>query len=492
MDDDVTTAPSTSSASSGDTPTTATSDFGLDAESKHLSDAIRDYVSRVRSGDVGSLPGIAAFLGLCLMFALSRDSFFTNINLANLLQQAAWLIVLAMGVTFVLLLGEIDLSIGATMGVTVAYVYTQTNSGVATWLSIVLSAIVGGVLGLTIARQSRKSGVERTKALGAGVAVGVIVFAALATVAPNTMMAVILGMVVGSAMGLFTGVLVARVGIPSFVVTLALFLAWQGWLQKIAKEGGSISVQDDFLVAIGTKSMSPTLGWVMFAVVVLGFLGFSLNQRRSRIAKGAAAQSVDVILAKTAALALLWGFATYQLNQNRAFANATKPLEGVPYVVPVILVITVAATFMLNRTAWGRHLYAVGGNAEAARRAGISVANIKMSAFAVAGFLASIAGIIYASRVGSVTPQTGAGSELLLAVGAAVVGGTSLFGGKGKVVNAVVGGLVLAVIDNGLGLFQKLFGTDVDAGFKLIAAATVLLIAGSIDALTRRGGNPSR
>ncbi len=155
-------------------------------------------------------------------------------------------------------------------------------------------------------------------------------FAFLAFLAPNTMMAIVLGMVIGTLMGLFTGVLVARVGIPSFVVTLALFLAWQGWLQKVAREGGSINVQDEFLVAIGSRSMDPVWGWVMFAVVVLGFLGFSLNQRRTRVAKGASAQAVDVILAKTAGIALLWGFGTYQMNQNRAFANATEPLEACP------------------------------------------------------------------------------------------------------------------------------------------------------------------
>ena len=322
-------------------PSTATSDFGLDSGSKPLSEALVDYVRRLRSGDVGSLPGIIAFVALCALFTFSRKSFLTDINIANLTQQAAWLAVLAMGVTFVLLLGEIDLSAGAAMGVTVAYVYTRTNSGLGDIPTILLCLIIGAAVGLVVMRQTSAGGMARRSATMTGAGVGLVVFGLLVLFAPGTMIAILLGMVVGTVMGTFAGFLVARVGIPSFVVTLALFLAWQGWLLKLAKEGGSINVQDEFLVAIGTKSMSTTLGWILFVAVVLGFLGFSFNQRRGRLSKGASAQSGSVIVAKTIGIAVLWVFFTWRMNQNRAFAAATKPLTGVPYVVPVILLLVV-------------------------------------------------------------------------------------------------------------------------------------------------------
>lgn len=470
----------------------AVSDFGKDAGPTGVRDAVGAYVAKVRGGDAGVLPALVGLFALCLVFTLTKSSFLTDRNIANLLQQATWLIILAMGVTFVLLIGEIDLAAGAMMGVTGAIIYLRVNNGMPAAAMVIVCGAIGIGAAVLVAHQLRKSGRPPGASVAIGVAVGGVVAIVLAVFAPVTMTAVLLGMVVGLAMGTFTGYLVARVGIPSFVVTLALFLAWQGLLLKIAKEGGTISVDDKFLATIGTASMNPTLGWILFLMVVAGFGGGSLLSRASRVRKGVSAQPLSVIVAKTMVLAAVWGFATWRLNQDRATRNATKPIEGVPWVVPLVLGLTVVLTFALTRTRWGRHLYAVGGSAEAARRAGINVAGLRLSAFALVGLMATIAGLLYGSRVGSITPQTGAGTELLRAVGAAVVGGISLFGGRGKVVYAVVGGLVLAVIDNGLGLYTTIFGTEVDAGFKNIVAGAVLLVAGSFDALTRRGTSAAR
>lgn len=467
------------------TGSVAVSDFGADAGATSLGGAARDYIAKVRGGEPGVLPALGGLVLLCLIFTFTKSTFLTDFNMANLLQQATWLIILAMGVTFVLLIGEIDLAAGAMMGVTGAVVYLRVNNGMPAGATVIACAAVGVGVAAALARVARGR-LGARNGVAAGLVVGAACAVVLAAFAPTTTLAVLFGMAIGVAMGAFTGALVSRVGIPSFVVTLALFLGWQGLLLKIAKEGGTIRVQDKFLQSIGTSSMPPALGWVLFAVVVGGYLATSLLTRRGRVGKGVSAQPLSVIAAKAAAIAVVWAWATWRLNQNRATRNATRPIEGVPWVVPLVLALAVLLTFVLTRTAWGRHLYAVGGNAEAARRAGINVARIRLSAFAVVGFMATIAGLLYGSRVGSITPQTGAGTELLQAVGAAVVGGVSLFGGRGKIVYPIVGGLVLAVINNGLGLYTKILGTDVDAGFKNMVAAAVLLLAGGFDALSRR------
>lgn len=418
---------------SGDGTKVAVSDFGIDTTEQSFGDVVRGYVAQVKGGQVGSLPGIIGLLTIFLIFSVSKGGTFLSVyNFSNLVQQAAWMILLAMGVSFVLLLGQIDLSAGAVMGVTSSIIFTRIQ---ADWPAPV---------------------------------------------------AVALGIAVGITLGIITGVLVAKVGIPSFVVTLALFLAWQGLTLKIAKEGGSIDVPSgSVLQAMNARNMSPVVSWIVAGVVFLAYSGYSLRKVLTRRARGAHAEPLSVVYARIAALGVVALVATLLLNRNRALVK-TATLKGMPYIIPVIIVLLVGLTLALNRTRWGRHLYAVGGSEEAARRAGINVMRIKVSAFALTGFIATIAGLAYVSKVGSVTPQTGAGDELLRAVGAAVVGGTSLFGGRGKMTNAVLGGLVIASIDNGLGLFKAIGPFDVDAGLKYMVTGLVLLIFGSIDALTRR------
>ncbi|MEZ5248590.1 MAG: ABC transporter permease [Ilumatobacteraceae bacterium] len=229
----------------------------------------------------------------------------------------------------------------------------------------------------------------------------------------------------------------------------------------------------------------PRFSWV---IGVLGIAGVGLMQYRQAQRSGA---PISLVAVKTVAAAVLIVAVVSVLNRNRAFANAVAEQRGMPYVIPLVLVIVLVLTFVLNRTRYGRHLMAVGGNQEAARRAGINVVRIRLSAFMFCGLLAGIGGAFLASRVNSVDPNTGGNDTLLLAVGAAVIGGTSLFGGQGRMMNAILGGLVLALIPNGLTLVGKRepFGWEVDfgsSGVKFICAGLALMLAASVDAISRK------
>jgi D-xylose transport system permease protein len=226
--------------------------------------------------------------------------------------------------------------------------------------------------------------------------------------------------------------------------------------------------------------MPVAVGWLFAVLVIAGFAAatFMAIQRRRRAELPALALSVWV--AMVAGLAVVVIVAVFLLNQERQRAGAPIVIQGVPWVVPVVTVLFVALTFLLTRTGFGRHVYAVGGNAEAARRAGIDVPNIKTICFILGSTLAVVAGILLASRDNSVSPTTGGAQTLLYAVGAAVIGGTSLFGGRGRVVDAVTGGLVVAIIANGLPLVTE------KSGVQFIINGLVLLLAASVDAISRR------
>jgi len=391
-----------------------------------LLDYGRDYVDRIRGGDMGALPAVLGLIALCVAFAILRSRFVSAINFANLFTQGAAVTVIAMGLVFVLLLGEIDLSAGFASGVCAAVMATLTAEHGQSWFVSVL----------------------------AGIGTGVVI-------------------------GLVLGFLVARVGIPSFVVTLAAFLAFQGAVLLIIGNGGNISIRDKTLVAISNKNLPPYGGWILFAVVVLGYGASQLQRSVGRRRGGLAADPLPVVAIRTGALAVLCGLAVYALNLERS-RTAIVSLKGVPIVVPIILVLVVVWTNVLNRTSYGRHVYAVGGNAEAARRAGINVAAIRISCFVICSSMAAVGGIIAASRATSVDPNAGGSNTLLYAVGAAVIGGTSLFGGKGRIIDAVLGGAVVAVIDNGMGLMGY------SAGVKFVVTGCVLALAASVDALSRK------
>ena len=395
-----------------------------------LKGAINDYLARIKSGDMGALPGVLGLIALCIVFGVMSDVFLTPGNLANLLTQAASVTVIAMGLVFVLLLGEIDLSAGYASGVCGAVlVILITNHGYPWWIAFAISILVGAILGYGI------------------------------------------------------GSLVSRFGIPSFVVTLASFLGFQGILLLLAGEGGTIRIEDPTILAVQNNNLSPILSWIFFIAISVIYVLIGLARINSRRKAGLKSELKKLWVIKTAALLLIGAGAVWALNLERSNNPKLVSLKGTPLIVPVILFLLVAGTFVLGRTAYGRHIYAVGGNAEAARRAGINVKNIRTSAFVICSSFAAIAGMLFASRQNSISPTTGGSSTLLYAVGAAVIGGTSLFGGKGKMRDAVLGGLVVAVIDNGMGLLGYA------AGIKFIVTGAVLLISAGVDAISRRGAS---
>ena len=397
-----------------------------------LKGAWDDYISRVKSGDMGALPGVLGLVALCIVFGIMSDVFLTPGNFANLLTQAASVTVIAMGLVFVLLLGEIDLSAGYASGVCGAVlVILITNHGYPWWIALAVSIVVGAILGYTI------------------------------------------------------GTLVSRLGIPSFVVTLAAFLMFQGLLLLLAGEGGTIRIEDPTILAVQNNNLSPLLSWAFFVAVSAIYVLIGLARINSRRKAGLKSELKKLWAIKTISLLTIGVGAVWALNLERSNNPDLVSLKGTPYVVPVILALLVGGTFVLSRTAYGRHIYAVGGNAEAARRAGINVKNIKTSAFVICSAFAAIAGMLFASRQNSISPTTGGSSTLRYAVGAAVIGGTSLFGGKGKMRDAVLGGLVVAVIDNGMGLLGYA------AGIKFIVTGLVLLISAGVDAVSRRGASTS-
>ena len=410
-------------------PAAPVSQFDIQEESGGgIGQAAREYWTRVKGGDIGSLPAIIGVVALVAIFGfMEGETFLSKGNFANLLNQGAAIMVLAMGLVFVLLLGEIDLSAGFAAGMGAA------------------------ILAVTLTKH--------------GWAWPLAILAALAT---------------GVTIGFAIAILVARLGIPSFVVTLAFFLALQGAMLLIIGEGGTIPIRDDAVLSVMNDNMPVALGWLFAVIVVAGIAGAGLLQIRSRKKEGLPTQAMSVWAAKTAALAALVFIAVFLLNQERQRETARIIIQGVPWVVPLVAALVVGLSFLLSRTGFGRHVYAVGGNAEAARRAGINVANIKTVCFVMCTTLAIVAGILLASRDNSVSPTTGGAQTLLYAVGAAVIGGTSLFGGRGRVYDAVTGGLVVAVIANGLPLVTQKSGTQ------FIVNGVVLLVAASVDAISRR------
>jgi D-xylose transport system permease protein len=276
------------------------------------------------------------------------------------------------------------------------------------------------------------------------------------------------------------GVLVAKIRIPSFVVTLAAFLAFQGILLQLLGGGVNISIPDGLIKKLNQASLPVSWSWVLAAVAIVGFAFVQLSRVRSRAARGLVTDPMGIVALRIAGLAVLVIVSTAILTQERAINPAINSLKGVPIVVPIIAFFLVLWTFVLSRTSYGRHVYAVGGNAEAARRAGIPVDRIRISVFVIGSFMAAVGGIMAVSRASSVDPNTGGSNVLLFSVGAAVIGGTSLFGGKGKIINAVIGGAVVTVIDNGMALMGY------QAGTKYIVTGLILLVAASVDALARR------
>lgn len=396
-----------------------------------LVDQVKAWWQRVRGGDMGALPAVGGLVVLGILFSVLSPFFLTERNFANLLNQAATLVMLGMALVFVLLLGEIDLSAGVTGGVAMA-------------LFVVLNAQFGIPWPL----------------------------------------ALLVGFGFGIATGALIGFFVARVGIPSFVVTLGLFLGFQGLALLIIGDGGLYRLQVPELIAIQNGNLPTWGGWVMLAVMLAISAGTSFWDRARRTRAGVPNRSLSLVWIKLGVIALVGGIAVYLLNQNRGVSVGV--VEGVPIIVPIVLAILWIGTFMLDRTRFGRYIYAIGGNAEAARRSGVKVRWIKWWAFVICSTLAVVSALFSVARVGSVDATVGR-DIVLSGVAAAVVGGVSLFGGRGRLVHAAIGALVIATITNGLGLL------GLPAGINLLVTGGVLILAATVDALSRlRSGGGMR
>jgi D-xylose transport system permease protein len=374
----------------------------------------------VKSGELGSLPIIVGLIIIAVVFQTQNDRFLTASNFVNLIVQTAPYAVIAMGVTFALLLGEIDLSIGFVSG-------------------------VGGVL---IALLVAPDGNEMA-----------------------TAPAMVLCLLAGLGIGLLHGVIITKVGVPSFVVTLAGLLAWNGVVLLLIGSRGTVILQNDFVIGLANDFMAPGLAWILMVACVALYAAVQLVRLRSRQKAGLANDPLVIVGLRVAGLAVVLAIVVAVANSDR----------GVPYVGLVVGGLLIFWTYVLNRTRFGRHVYAVGGNQEAARRAGINVDRVKIACFMICSLMAVLGGIILASRLRSVDTNTGGGQALLYPIAAAVIGGTSLFGGRGTMKAALLGALVMISIDNGLGLL------GLSSGTKFVVTGGVLLLAVTVDSISRRG-----
>jgi D-xylose transport system permease protein len=420
-----------------DIPGTASAELDSDMPAAaviqpELSDSLGGYVrgvlKRIRSGESGVLPVLGALILLVLIFQIQDSHFLSAGNLVNLLVQGSVFVLLGMAEIWVLVLGEIDLSVGYVAGVggTITAIVSTTH-GLPWWLAILC-------------------GVASTAAIGA-----------------------------------LSGTLVIQLRLPSFVVTLAGLLGFQGvllYLVNANATGGTIRITSSVLNDLANGNMGTVAGWIVAAVSVglFGVVTFLRDTKRRR--SGLVAPPLAITVIKIAGMAAAAVALVLVCNTNR---GAALPVQGVPYVVLIVLGVLIAWSFLLGRTRFGRYLYAIGNNAEAARRAGISLGWNKLWAFTLTGFTAGIGGIVYASRLGSISNNIDGGTLVLYAVASAVIGGASLFGGRGKMVHALLGGLVIATIYNGMGLL------GLAASFQYMVTALVLLAAVTIDSLARRG-----
>jgi D-xylose transport system permease protein len=398
--------------------------------SNSFGEYLRAWAKRIRTGESGVLPVIAGLVILVIIFQAKNSHFLTALNLTNLLVQGSVFILLGMAEVWVLILGEIDLSVGYVAG-------------------------IGGV-----------------------------VTAILASSPDNWpwWAAVLAGVAVTSLFGMLWGTLVIRLRLPSFVVTLAGLLGCEGILLYLVNShgtGGTIRLSSNVLLDITNGNLSPAASWIVAVAAVVLFGATTVLRDRHRRRSGLVAPPVAVTALKVGGMAVASAALVLICNQNRGVGFIA--VQGVPYVVLVVLAVLVGYTFILGRMRFGRYLYAIGGNAEAARRAGVSLGWNRLWAFTLTGFTAGIAGIVYASRLGSISNNIDGGTLVLYAVAAAVIGGASLFGGRGKMIHALLGGLVIATIYNGMGLI------GLAADYQFMVTAVVLLAAVTIDSLARRG-----
>ncbi|MEN3313473.1 MAG: D-xylose transport system permease protein [Actinomycetota bacterium] len=376
---------------------------------------------KVRTGEIGSAPIILAIVLIGVFFQTKNSNFLSATNFNNLLVQMAGVTVIAFGVAFVLLIGEIDLSVG----------------------------FISGIAGVAVAEFQLPGSSHDYPGLVA------ILFAVL----------------VGAVIGVFQGSFVAFLGVPSFVVTLAGNLAWQGVILRSLPQG-VIVIQDSTINDIANYFFSPTVGWIVAAAIAGSYALITLNdirvQRRSRL-------PVDDLPGRLARIAVVAA-----LSAGVAYWAGTDPRRGLPFAALLIVALLALLSVLAARTTFGRHVYAVGGNAEAAHRAGINVTRIRLLVFTISGAMSALGGVIFASQLRSVDLSAGGGTILLDSIAAAVIGGVSLFGGRGRVGGVVFGALVIAIIANGTDL------VGYSASAQYIITAAILLAAVTLDTLARR------
>jgi D-xylose transport system permease protein len=401
-----------------------------------LADSLGDYFKawwkRIRGGESGALPIIAGLIVICIFFEVQSSAFLTATNIVNLFVQAAFIVLLGLAELYALLLSEIDLSVGFV-------------------------GAVGAAIALALMGQPQNW---------------------------PWWAAVIVGLLACAIIGAFQGLIITRLKIPSFVVTLAGLLGWQGVLIYVfdvdkGAVGGVISISNNVIDDLVSGNMTPAAGWITLVVVIALYAASSILRASRRRSQGLSAPPMSITILTIAAVSIAGIVLVWICNLNR---GSLAPVEGVPWVIPIVLIIIAAASFLLDRTRLGRYIYAIGASPEAARRAGIKVRRIRTVAFALCSFTAGLAVIVYASRLGSLSVGFDGGTYVLYAVAAAVIGGASLFGGYGKAIHPLLGGLVIATLTNGLALLNiSTAGTD-------IATAAVLLVAVAVDSILRHRG----
>jgi D-xylose transport system permease protein len=449
--------------------------FALDIEERSIGDAFQGWIGKLRTGDPGALPSVLGLIVLAIIFMQVSDHFLSQYNIGNIPGQGAYIALIGLGLVFVLLLGEIDLSAGTAGGTCAAIAAVAASSGklhgslpgLLYW-SLVVGMVIAAALAVWL------------KARSAAVVIAIGWVLIVTNLTQHLFLALVAAVCIGTAIGVLNGYLVAKVGIPSFVVTLALFLAWQGVLQ-FALSGQPVQTSNYnlwFNLAFGT--LSPLWSWVFTIVVVGGYVAYTVYTSVRAKQRELAHDSLSLVLLRGGVLAVLAIAVTIFFVQNRGVI-VSAPKSGIPTPAVIAIVLMIVCTFALTKTTWGRHLYATGGNAEAARRAGIDVVHIKVTAFALCSAFGALGGIMLASSQSSASLDLGSGNVLLFSVAAAVIGGTSLFGGRGKPRDAIMGALVITIIPNGLGLRPS-----INPQWQSVITGVVLLLAAAVDAVSRR------
>lgn len=388
------------------------------AEPTTLADSARGWWRGVRAGDLGTLPIVVGLVLITIIFTSLNERFLSAVNFVNLITQMSPLAIIAIGIVFVLVIAEVDLSVGYLSGV--AAVLLARFLGEEAWP----------------------------------------VYAAVPAV-----------LAFGAFVGFVQGWLVAKIGLPSLIVTLGGLVGLNGLVLILIGGRGTIVVQNDVIIAIANEYLPNVVSYAIVVLFVGGLAAIDVRRRQRRLTAGLTATPMSIIAIRMAGL-LAIGLAAV------TFAARSR---GIPVVGLLVLILLVIFSIVLGRTGFGRHVYAVGGNIEAARRAGINVDRVRIACFMISASMAALGGIVFASRLRSVDTGAGGGQIELNAIAAAVIGGTSLFGGRGRVSSALLGALVITGVDNGMGLL------GLSSGAKFVVTAVVLLAAVVVDSIARRG-----